>query len=206
MKILILGGTQMLGRDLVETLISNEIYDITIANRGVTNPTLFTNLKRLIIDRNDTESCRVLSTSGDYDAVVDFSCYNILHYNNVVDHIKNIKKYILISTMSVLDTNFTNSDERYISYAMLKKELETKIAPPSNISMTIVVRPCAIYGDNDYTGRFDKINDIFYWKNTNIAADKHSGCLSVQELSAILIKLIQSPIESTKKQIINITP
>ena len=206
MKILILGGTQMIGRDLVETLIVDGTYDITIANRGLTNPTLFSGLKRLIIDRNDTDSCSVLGVLEDYDVVIDCSCYNILQYNNVVHYLKDIKKYILISTMSVLDINFTNSDERYISYAMLKKELEQKIVPPPNIRSTIIARPCAIYGDNDYTNRFNKIDDIFYWKNTTIRADKNSGCLSVQELSARLLKLIQSPIETTKTQIVNITP
>ena len=41
--ILVLGGTQMLGRDFVETLLSEHTndYNIYIANRGLTNNHLF---------------------------------------------------------------------------------------------------------------------------------------------------------------------
>lgn len=43
-KILVLGGTQFIGRDLVETLMINENYSLSLANRGISNTNLFNNL------------------------------------------------------------------------------------------------------------------------------------------------------------------
>ena len=52
-KILVLGGTQFIGRDLVETLMTDENYSLSLANRGISNTNLFNNLCKLNIDRNN---------------------------------------------------------------------------------------------------------------------------------------------------------
>ena len=100
MKILILGGTQMLGRDLVERLRDNTNYDITLANRGITNSNIFPELKRIKLDRNNKESCLVLSNNA-YDYILDFSCYNLAQFQNTCHSIRG-NNYIYISTLGVL--------------------------------------------------------------------------------------------------------
>jgi hypothetical protein len=47
-RLLILGGTQMLGRDFTQTLIDTGYTDLAIANRGMTNPTLFHQIHQII--------------------------------------------------------------------------------------------------------------------------------------------------------------
>ncbi len=51
MKILILGGTRFVGRSLVETAIS-EGHEVTLFNRGKTNPDLFPELELIVGDRD----------------------------------------------------------------------------------------------------------------------------------------------------------
>jgi nucleoside-diphosphate-sugar epimerase len=202
MNILILGGTQMLGRDLVETMLETRNDRIVLANRGITNPNLFPNCTHITIDRDNNESCSSLSGLNN-DVVVDFSCYNISQFKNTAQYIKNTKKYILISTMSVLENNLTDMNDSYIRYAIMKRELENNIKFSTDISSIIIVRPCAIYGDNDYTNRFEKINGEFYWKNTRVKANRSSGCLSVKDLSNRLLSIIDTPFVSNL-EIINI--
>jgi nucleoside-diphosphate-sugar epimerase len=106
-KILVLGGTQMLGRDFVETLLEKDIdYDLALANRGITNSELFNNLSKIQIDRNIESECNKLNNSQ-YDYVIDFSCYTIDQFKNTINNLK-YKKYIYISTMSVFDQNTIN--------------------------------------------------------------------------------------------------
>jgi len=88
MKILIVGGTQMVGRDFVEYYLENKKdCDIYLANRNVTNPNLF-DCKQILIDRNSKEKCKSLSEHGEFDIVVDFSCYNLSQFTNVLSSLK----------------------------------------------------------------------------------------------------------------------
>lgn len=186
-KVLVLGGTQMIGRDFVETIQkTNQEYELYIANRGITNKDLFPNLNKICIDRNNKESCSILSKYI-FDIVIDFSCYNITQYRNTIDYL-TYKKYVLISTQSVLDANTLNkknSSDPYYWYCLYKKELEDYIN--SKNTEMIIVRPGAVYGHNDYTGRFECKDGEFYWKNTNTKASDTKGCISIEALTDYLI-------------------
>ena len=50
MKILILGGTKFLGRHLVDAALAAG-HEVTLFNRGKTNPTLFQNVETIFGDR-----------------------------------------------------------------------------------------------------------------------------------------------------------
>ncbi|MEU4194658.1 NAD-dependent dehydratase [Kribbella sp. NPDC026611] len=52
MKLLVLGGTKNLGRHVVEAALAYG-HDITLFNRGLTNPDLFPGVRRLVGDRAD---------------------------------------------------------------------------------------------------------------------------------------------------------
>ena len=202
-KVLVLGGTQMIGRDFVETIQkTNQEYELYISNRGITNKDLFPNVDKICIDRNNKESCSILSNYI-FDIVIDFSCYNIIQYCNTIDYL-TYKKYILISTQSVLDTNTLNkkdSNDPYYWYCLHKKEVEDYII--SNSKKTIIVRPGAIYGHNDYTGRFEYRNGDFYWKNTNIKPLEEKGCIYLKKFTSYLIESVLS-IANEKIQILQI--
>lgn len=187
-NLLVLGGTQMLGRDLIESTIPEKTYNIFLANRGLTNRHLFPDLIRIKIDRQDDSLCTELKNYI-YDTVVDFSCYNIDQFNNTKKFIQ-CQKYILVSTMSVFEKNLETKADSYRNYCIEKRKLETYIEnnPPSY--PVIFVRPCAVYGDNDYTNRFESRSGRWYWKNTKVIADQHSGAIGVSSVTAIIKKLI----------------
>jgi len=188
--ILILGGTQMVGRDFVETIQNtNPEYYLYLANRGITNKSLFPHINTIIVDRNNKESCSILS-SYVFDIVIDFSCYNVKQYLNVIDYLK-YKKYILISTQSVMDSNTLHKkdlNDPYYWYCFNKKELEDYIKTKN--TKTIIVRPGAIYGENDYTNRFEKREGKYYWKNTNIEPTEDKGCIYIKKFTSYLIQNI----------------
>ena len=191
-NILVLGGTQMLGRDFVETLSNSEEHKIILANRGITNPSLFNEIDHITIDRNDKSLCSGLS-SQPYDYVIDFSCYNLNQFNNTFPYLQ-YKKYILISTQSVLDSTVLEKQDRsdlYYQYCLQKKQLEDYIVKDENIKNITIVRPCAVYGDYDYTNRFERRGNDFFWKYTNNAkASKETGCISVKDVTKSLLDLL----------------
>jgi nucleoside-diphosphate-sugar epimerase len=202
-KILVLGGTQMVGRDFIETAKEQNNLIISLANRGLTNKKIFTDLENIYIDRNNRSLCSNL-TNRLFDIVVDFSCYNIDQYKNTIGYI-NCKKYILISTQSVLDSNVLNKKDikdPYYWYCYNKKELENYILSLNND--TIIVRPGAIYGHNDYTNRFEYREDNFYWKNTNIIPSESNGCVYVKKFSLYLLDIIRNITNYSKYQILQI--
>lgn len=200
-SVLVLGGTQMLGRDFVEVLLNLPEYKATLANRGLTNPSLFPNINRLNVDRNDPDKCESL-LGHRYDYVVDFSCYNTNQFNNTFFYLQ-YSKYILISTQSVLDNNVLEQKDRsdpYYQYCIQKKELEDFIINNEDIKNIIIVRPCAVYGEHDYTNRFERRGSEFFWKYTNnTKASKETGCVSVADVTESLIDLLVNPINQEQR-------
>jgi 2'-hydroxyisoflavone reductase len=67
MKILIIGGTIFLGRHIVEQALERG-HEITLFNRGIHNPELFSQVEKIRGDRNgDLSALR----GREWDAVVD---------------------------------------------------------------------------------------------------------------------------------------
>lgn len=190
LNILIIGGTQMLGRNFVEYLIKQNKYNLYIANRGVTNPNLFKNeCTHIKIDRNDSSSCEVLNNYI-FDVVIDFSCYNTIQLQNILKYVK-YKKYIYISTISVLDKDILTTYDPNNSYHYYRiNKLNCEIYIRNNyIDNILIIRPCAVYGDYDYTNRFYKKNGKFYWKRNNLEAN--SGTIDVNDLTKFIFKYIE---------------
>lgn len=169
-KILIIGGTNFIGRNLIEKIAVNKNYDLTIFNRGITNPDLFPNIKKIIGDRNSQDVELIHQINWDY--IIDLSCYFPQSLINILSGLsENLKKYIFISTCSVyqddkvslghenaLIKNCTKaqfSNRSTISYGNRKAECE-RIIQSSKFNFT-VLRPDLVYGKYDSTDRF------YYW-------------------------------------------
>lgn len=184
-NILILGGTQMIGRNFVENLIQNNTHNLFIANRGITNPNLFLkHSKHIKIDRNFEYTCINLSNYN-YDIVVDFSCYNLDHFKNTLKYLK-YDKYIYISTMSVHEKNIINKPDlnnTYHKYCVDKYLIEEFIIS-NKIKNCLIIRPCAIYGDHDYTNRFYKKNGEYYWRYNNSKVG--NGTMFIDDLTKLI--------------------
>lgn len=101
-KILILGGTQFIGRSIVERLQSYPGFELTLFNRGKTQGHLFPDLHKL---KGDRETDDVHQLAGkDWDLVIDVSSYYPDSLRKILAVLPSgVKKYILISTCSVYD-------------------------------------------------------------------------------------------------------
>jgi nucleoside-diphosphate-sugar epimerase len=192
MKILVLGGTQFIGRNFVENIVAADKgkYDIFLANRNSSNTRLFTDINRILIDRTESERCKELQDIG-FDVVVDFSCYNLVEFLNTFKHLK-FKRYIFISSTAVsyMEANkHTGQDRRVFEYAINKKEVESFIE--TNIQNYTIIRPCVVFGEHDNTNRFYLGSDgSYYWKYTNEKAK--AGAVSVETVSKALIDIINN--------------
>jgi dTDP-4-dehydrorhamnose reductase len=203
-KILILGGTQLLGRDFIENSLSKEIFDITMANRGITNPDLFTNISHIKYDRNIDNTCSQFKNLA-YDYVIDFSCYTLTQFLNTWKYL-NFKQYVYISTMSVFDYRTMEQKDTqnlYYWYCINKKEIEDYIV--KNLTNILIIRPVAIYGDNDYTNRFYKQNNQYYLRSTNLIVNNKEGYMFVKDFTKRLLECIDIDTTNTLK-IMDILP
>lgn len=171
-KVLILGGTQFIGRCLVEKLLHLDVYDITLFNRQKTEVNLFPRIKKIKGDR-ETDDIRQIKKEK-WDFVIDFSGYFPNYLENTLTYLNNsLLKYIFISTCSVYDNNkypwsikdehtktkkcsrLQRTDKSIDTYSNRKAECE-RIIIDSGIDY-LIFRPSVVYGKYDYTDRF------YYW-------------------------------------------
>ncbi|MGZ0151590.1 NAD-dependent dehydratase [Kribbella sp. WER1] len=68
MRLLVLGGTKNLGRHVVEAALRDD-HEVTLFNRGVTNPELFPEVRRITGDRAAPDAL----AAGEWDGVIDMS-------------------------------------------------------------------------------------------------------------------------------------
>jgi nucleoside-diphosphate-sugar epimerase len=199
-KILILGGTQLLGRDTIENLLNKNMNNIIYANRGLTNPNLFPDIKHIKYDRNKLEDCSTFSDL--YDYVIDFSCYTINQFINTISNIKH-KKYIYISTMSVFDTKTLEQKDvtnNYYWYCLNKSKVEEYIKEHIHSNL-LIIRPCAIYGEYDYTNRFYKKDNQYYFNNTSNLVNEAHGHMFVRDFTNKFLNLIDTDTSNSIKEI-----
>lgn len=212
MKILVLGGTQFIGRNLVEALIKTD-HAITLFNRGKTGADLYPNLPRITGDRqtSDIEKIR-----GDWDVVIDLSCYFPYELESTLAQLDPARtKYIFVSSCSAYEPNFgsTMHDENATlcscteeeaklaqpeTYGARKAECE-RILGSSGFSHSIL-RPALVYGKYDHTDR------LYYWlhqvklKDQLILPEGGAPRFSityVKDLVAAIIKLAESDVTGT---------
>lgn len=175
-KILILGGTHFIGRNLIEKLLEVNAFDITLFNRQKTSPDLFPELKKIKGVRETGDINKVTNT--DWDFVIDLSCY---FPNTLNDFIKKLKgkvgRYIFISTISVYDLEQNSNSEILTENFKIQNcnEQETKDNSPDTYGKRkaecerllneaewiekIILRPSIIYG------KYDPSDRLYYWLN-----------------------------------------
>lgn len=167
MKILLLGGTKFLGRSAVEAALDRG-HEVTLFNRGETNPELFPEVEKLRGDR--TEDLSALE-SGSWDAVIDTSGYLPAVVRRSAEALTDsVRRYLFVSSVSVYadfkkgpnedspraELGDAPSDEllpEYENYGALKALCEDEVWDVYGARATIV-RPGLIVGPHDPTGRF----------------------------------------------------
>jgi 2'-hydroxyisoflavone reductase len=162
-QLLVLGGTRFLGRALVEDALARG-HEVTLFNRGRTNPELFPEAERVRGDR--TEDLSALD-GREWDAVLDVATFLPRVVVRSVEALRGrVGRYVYVSSVSVYADQSTPpvegasvlqledpDDERIESYGALKAACERIVNDAFGEAATIV-RPGLIVGPHDPTDRF----------------------------------------------------
>jgi 2'-hydroxyisoflavone reductase len=167
-KILVLGGTKFLGRATVEAALERG-HELTLFNRGQTNPDLFPEAEQLRGDR--TKDLTPLA-GRDWDAVVDPSGYLPAAVRASAEELRDrVGRYLFVSSISVYadfsrgpteDSPRATLEEgqpenelmpEYENYGALKALAEDAVIDVYG-DRALIVRPGLIVGPHDPTGRF----------------------------------------------------
>ena len=206
MNILIIGGTRFVGRHLVDSALTRG-HQITLFNRGKSNPGLFPNTETVIGDREHD----IDKLSGrEWDAVIDTCGYfpRIVR-ESAVGLERSVGRYVFISSISAFadfkkvglnesDPVGTMEDETIEevtgeTYGPLKVLCENVVSETYG-ERGLVVRPGLIVGPHDPTDRFT------YWP-VRVArggdvlapdrADAPTQVIDARDLADFIIKLIE---------------
>src|SRR3989440_7675953 len=161
MRILVLGGTQFLGRHIVDAALERG-HELTLFNRGRTRPDLFPDVERL---RGDRDGDLGALSGRDFDAVVDTSGYVPRVVAQTIDALGEIGHYSFVSSISVYADLSTPphessplaelkepTEEWREAYGELKVLCERAVR--ERFPNAFVARPGLIVGSWDPTGRF----------------------------------------------------
>lgn len=172
-SVLILGGTNFIGRVLVEKLLQRNEYAITLFNRGKRNAGLFDNVPQIHGDRETDDYLKIAEQHWDY--IIDCSGYYPLSFDKLLHSLQGkVGRYIFVSTISVFDMesiiNRTVDESEPIlpctetqktsalpdAYGEKKAEMERILMQHTWLDK-IIIRPSLVYGKYDFTDRF------YYW-------------------------------------------
>ena len=214
LKILVLGGTKFLGPHFVKQALAKG-HEITLFNRGKTNPGMFKDLESLRGDRDKSELDALRGRS--WDAVLDTSGYVPRQVAEVANLLKDqVAHYQFISTISVYGSFgqrpenvneeaavTTITDEvndgiqtirqsfRHYGATKARCEAAAEAAMPGRVSN---IRPGLIVGPLDSSDRFT------YWpvrldRGGEVLApgdpDGHSQFVDVRDLAAWMLQCIE---------------
>lgn len=166
MRILIIGGTKFLGRAVAEDALARG-HELTLFNRGETNPGLFPEAERLRGDRKTDLSALASRT---WDAVVDPSGYVPSVVRDSAALLRDSGRYVFVSSVSVYADFSTGPTEDSVTaelgsmpadeladdgsnYGPLKALAEAEVESVFG-ERSLIVRPGLIVGPHDPTGRF----------------------------------------------------
>jgi len=100
MKLLVIGGTQFVGKSIVESALERN-HEVTLFNRGKTNPDFFKETEKIIGDRENLDDLKKLKGQH-WDAVIDTCGYFPQIVKQSAEVLKDqVHLYAYISSMSV---------------------------------------------------------------------------------------------------------
>ena len=163
MRLLVLGGTAFLGRALVDAALERG-HDVTLFNRGRTNPELFPEAERLRGDRNEDLSAL---ERREWDAVVDVATFLPRAVRLATEALRDrVDRYVFVSSISAYaDFSTPASEDSPVAqlenpesesvedYGPLKAQCE-RLVQEAFGERALVVRPGLIVGPHDPTDRF----------------------------------------------------
>jgi 2'-hydroxyisoflavone reductase len=212
LKILILGGTGFNGPHQVRYARSRG-HEVTLFNRGRTDPGLFPQVETLIGDRdNNLEALR----GREWDVVIDNSASIPRWVRQSTELLRDsVKKYLFVSTTGVFYPYHTTEIPEdgpigtiedpetetvdYRTYGALKalcEEVTREVFPDRHL----VIRPTYIFGPGDRSDRFT------YWtvridRGGDVLAPGHpddaTQYIDVRDLTRFIIQLLEREVSGT---------
>lgn len=177
LKIIVLGGTGLIGPPMVEYAIARG-HEVTLFNRGKTNKHLFPGLEKLKGDRNDDLSAieAEVNKGRRWDAVIDNTASIPRWVTSSAGLLKDASDVYLYTSSASAYAEFStpNADET-APLGTISTDEEAKVASTKDITggnygplkarceaearkafpdASIVVRPGLIVGPGDYSDRF----------------------------------------------------
>jgi 2'-hydroxyisoflavone reductase len=165
MKLLILGGTQFVGRHIVE-LALRQGHDVTLFNRGKTQPGLHAGVKQFVGDRKSDVSAL---QKGEWDVAIDTCGYTQRDVINTTQALaQRVKHYVFISSISAYASFREPNDESSATGVIEDSDTETvdgrtygplkaaceAIVQTQFAERATLIRPGLVVGPHDHTDRF----------------------------------------------------
>jgi 2'-hydroxyisoflavone reductase len=208
MRILIIGGTRFLGRHLVEAALARS-HEVTLFNRGKSNPDLFPQLETILGDR-ETDVKKLQRADRNWDTVIDVAGYlpRIVRLSAEI-LAEKVERYVFISSIAVyrdfskiginesdpvgeIDDE-TTEEITAETYGPLKALCETAVQDLYG-DRALIIRPGLSVGPHDPTDRFT------YWpvrmaRGGDVLAPQGPEApiqlIDVRDLSDFILKLIE---------------
>jgi 2'-hydroxyisoflavone reductase len=165
MRILVIGGSSFVGRAIVQASLDRG-HDVTLFNRGKTDPDAFPNAEHLVGDRNTDRSAL---EGRSFDATVDVCAYVPGQVRSLLGTLgAGAGHYTFISTISVYDAKQAapsfdeyspllepawDDEMKMEKYGELKVGCE-QVARELTGDRLLVIRPGYVLGPHDPTHRF----------------------------------------------------
>jgi 2'-hydroxyisoflavone reductase len=164
MRILVIGGTSFVGRHMAQTALDRG-HEVTLFNRGKTNPDVLPGAERLTGDRNSDLSAL---EGRDWDATIDVCAYVPRQVRTLLESLGTRSGHVVfVSTLSVypdsIREGFTEEaplrepawDDELVmeKYGELKVGCE-QVARELAGDRLLVIRPGYVVGPYDPTHRF----------------------------------------------------
>lgn len=159
MKVLILGGTGVISRAIVQLLLK-ENHEVVLYNRG-NNPIAFSSdVRRISGDRLDRDSFRNRLRKERFDAVVDMICFQAEDAQSTIDTFRDNTGHIVICssvaaykrpyrsvpTIEAAEKLWDNPEFGYAYHKAEVERLVARIQKKERLPITLI-RPSLTYGE-----------------------------------------------------------
>jgi nucleoside-diphosphate-sugar epimerase len=172
MKILVLGGTQFVGRHIVEALLAGG-HAVSVFNRGRSNDELPGDVERVRGDRDHGPAGLTALTGRTWDVCVDVSGYTARQVRSSAETLrKSVGRYVFISAVSVYgDPPVGPVDESQPCLPPAAEdviEINAETYGPlkftcENIVQEMFADRCALLRPQVVAGPYDPLDRFSYW-------------------------------------------
>lgn len=211
LRVLVLGGTEFLGRHLVEAALARG-HEVTLFNRGLTRPGLFPVVERLVGDRDGRLDALA---GGGWDAVVDTSGYVPRVVRASAELLApRVARYLFVSSVSAYADLSRPGVTEDAPTAALEQETEEYRGPAYGALKALCERAVVdVYGDRAtvvrpglIVGPWDPTNRFTYWPvriaegGDVLAPEPRGGAVQVidaRDLAGWCVRLLEDDVGGT---------